>query len=82
MHPFLDTKKLSDEEIIERLGKAYQHLNYQTAMGHTPTIQSIKEVITSLEDERKNRLQKTIDDEIARKYPNPNKSIDLGKLEE
>ena len=82
MHPFLDTSKLTDEEIIERLGKAYTFMNEQTALGHTPTVLSIKEVIQSLEGERTKRMQKLIDEESKRKNPTELNSIDIGKLEE
>jgi hypothetical protein len=81
MHPFLDTSKLTDEEIIERLGKAYLFMNTQVALGHTPTVLSIKDVIQSLEDERSKRLQNLIDDEFKRKFPDDLKPIEIGKLE-
>lgn len=82
MHPFLDVSKLSDEEIIERLGKAYTFMNMQKTLGHTPAVLSIKEVIQSLEDERSLRMQKLINEEYTRKFPEANKPIELGKLEE
>ena len=81
MHPFLDVSKLSDEELIERLGRAYIYMNNQVALGHTPTVISIKEVIQDLEDERQTRLQKTMAEESARKFPDAHKPIELGKLE-
>ena len=81
MHPFLDVNKLTDEEIIERLGKAYTFLNNQQALGHNPTVHSIREVIQSLEDERQKRMQKMMDDEFKRKNPKDDKPIELGKLE-
>lgn len=82
MHPFLDVSKLTDEEITERLGKAYLYLSQQTALGHTPTVLSIKEVITSLETERHDRSQKIIEEETKRKFPKDREPISLGKLEE
>lgn len=82
MHPFLDVTKLTDEEIIDRLGKAYSYMNYQVSLGHNPTVQSIKEIIQSLEDERRDRLNRTMDEEYKKKYPDANAPIDLGKLEE
>ena len=82
MHPFLNVTKLTDEEIIERLGKAYTHMNYQKALGHSPTVLSIQEVIQSLEDERHSRMQKMMDDEFKRKYPKDQDPIELGKLED
>jgi hypothetical protein len=82
MHPFLDVAKLTDEEIIERLGKAYTHMNYQMSMGHNPTVLSIREVIQSLEDERRNRMNKLMDEESKRKNPKDLDPIELGKLED
>ncbi len=82
MHPFLDVGKLTDEEIIERLGRAYSFMNAQVSLGHTPTVLSIKEVIQSLEGERAKRMEKMMDDEFKRKYPNDLKPIELGKLED
>ena len=82
MHPFLNVSKLTDEEILERLGKAYQYMNFQVGVGHNPTVQSIKEVIQSLEDERRSRLGKQMDEEFKRKYPKADEPLELGKLEE
>jgi hypothetical protein len=82
MHPFLDVNKLTDEEIIERLGKAYSYMNYQSSLGHNSATHSIKEIIQSLEDERNDRMGKRVDDEFKRKYPNDLAPIELGKLEE
>ena len=82
MHPFLDVSKLTDEEIIKRLGKAYVHMNSQVALGHNPTVFSIKEVIQSLEDERRLRMQNRMDDEFKKKYPEDLKPIELGKLDD
>jgi hypothetical protein len=82
MHPFLDVSKLTDEEIIERLGKAYVHMNNQIALGHTPTVLSIKEVIQSLEDERRSRMQKIMFEETKKKYPKMDDPIEIGNLED
>jgi hypothetical protein len=81
MHPFLDVSKLSDEVILERLGRAYTYMNHQTMMGHNPTVQSIKEVIQSLEDERVQRLEKIRTAELEKKNPKANQPLELGKLE-
>jgi len=81
MHPFLDVAKLTDEEIIERLGRAYTFMNMQKTLGHTPAVLSIREVIQALEDERQKRLSKIMDDEHAKKFPDAKKPIELGKLE-
>ena len=81
MGPFLDTSKLTDEEIIEKLNKAYIHLHMQTSLGHNPTVQSIKSIIQSLEDEKFRRMQKVSDEEFKRKNPKDLEPIELGKLE-
>jgi hypothetical protein len=81
MHPFLDTSTLSDEEIINRLSKAYTFMNMQKQLGHNAAVQSIKEVIQALEDERQKRMQNLAREEEKRKNPNTNQSIDLGSLE-
>lgn len=82
MHPFLDTGKLTDEEIIERLGRAYVFMNAQTHLGHGPTVMSIQEVIFSLEDERRKRLDNNMNVEFQKKYPDSLSPIELGKLED
>ena len=81
MHPFLNVSKLTDEEIIERLGKAYTHMNAQSALGHTPTVVSIKEVIQSLEDEKQMRMRRTMDEEYKKKFPKDNDPIEIGKVD-
>lgn len=80
MHPFLEVHKLTDEEIIERLGRAYTYMNAQKSLGHTPTVLSIKDVIQSLEVERESRLRRNMDEEYKRKFPDDTKPIELGKL--
>lgn len=82
MHPFLDVSKLTDEQIIDRLGKAYSYMNAQIGLGHNPTVHSIKEVIESLENERQERQRRNTDEEYKKKYPDANKPLELGKLEE
>ena len=79
MHPFLDVTKLTDEEIIERLGRAYTYMNYQVSLGHNATVQSIKEVIQDLEDERNQRMQKNQDEEYKKKFPESLGPLNVGK---
>lgn len=82
MHPFLDVSKLTDEQIIEKLGKAYSFMNNQVALGHNPTVHSIKEIIQSLENERQERMRRNSDAEFQRKFPDNLKPIELGKVED
>lgn len=81
MHPFLDTSKLSDDEIIDRIGKAYNYMHSQASLGHKATADSIKEVIRVLEDEKNSRMEKSSREDAKRKDPGMNKPIELGKLE-
>ena len=82
MNPLLDTSNLTDDEITEKLNKAYLYLNNQVQLGHNPTVFSIKEIIDTLEAERRKRYEKITDDEYKRKNPNYDKPIELGKLQE
>lgn len=82
MNPLLDTSKLTDDEITERLNKANAYLYNQIQLGHNPTVFSIKEIIESLEAERRKRYEKMSEDEYKRKNPNHDKPIELGKLDE
>lgn len=82
MHPFLDVRSLSDEEILERLGRAYSYMNMQVGLGHSPAVRSILEVVQALEDERRERQQNISDEEFKKKHPDSNKPIELGKLDD
>ena len=81
MHPFLDLQNMTDEQILSRLGKAYSIMAYQTSLGHDSTVHSIREVITSLENEKNSRSQKSATAEFNKKYANDLAPIELGKLE-
>ena len=82
MHPLLDLSKLSDEEILNRISRAHQYLQHQTALGHIPTIESIRSVIHSLEEEKTKRMVNAQAEEFKKKYPTDLNPIELGKLEE
>jgi hypothetical protein len=57
-------------------------MNAQKSLGHTPTVMSIQEVIQSLENERHDRMQKTMDSEYNKKNPTDTSPIELGTLED
>lgn len=82
MHPFLNVGKLTDEQIIERIGRANSYLNMQSSLGHTPTIHSIEEVINSLEEERSLRLRRNTNAEFNRVHPDNLAPIEIGKIED
>lgn len=75
MHPFLDTSKLTDEELIQKLNQANSFLYMQHSLGHTPTVESIKEVIKSLEAERTTRMSSLAEQAFKK---SGNNSIDIG----
>jgi hypothetical protein len=79
MHPFLNTSKLTDEEIIAKLLKARQYLGFQMSTGNMPSIQSIQEVIHFLEAERENRMIARQEEERRKVIDKP---IELGKIEQ
>ncbi len=81
MHPFMDTSDLSDDELTKKLDKAYQYLQQQTGLGHTPTVESIKEIIETLELERSTRLLKAMSGD-QKKIDESLKPIDIGTIED
>lgn len=56
MHPLYDPSSLSDDDIQDKLGKCYQMLNYQSQFGRQATMDSIRQVIDTLEAEKERRI--------------------------
>mgnify|MGYP000154354490 CR=1 FL=1 len=56
MHPLYNPSALSDDDIQDKLAKCYQALNYQSQFGRQPTMDSIRQVIDSLEYEKERRI--------------------------
>ena len=81
MHPFLDPRNLTDDEILEKIGEARYFLHVQTLLGHDPTVLSIKEVLSTLELEKQQRLEKLSEDEQKKKNPKSLDPITLGDLD-
>lgn len=78
-HPFIDLKKLPDEELLDRLKKATSFMNYEISMGRTTTVESIRQVIVALEEERRSRqIDRQMQEMAKSKIPN----IEIGKLED
>lgn len=55
MHPLYNTKDLTDDQLLDKLQKAYEYLSMQSSLGHTDTVESIQSVIDQLEAEKENR---------------------------
>ena len=81
MNPMYDTSKLTDDELLERIGQANTFMHIQTELGHTPTVESIKHVLESLELERITRFQNQTTDEQKKKNPKALDAITLGELD-
>lgn len=78
-HPFIDLKKLPDEELLDRLKKATSFMHYEISMGRTTTVESIRQVIVALEEERRSRqIDRQMQEMAKSKIPN----IEIGKLED
>lgn len=56
MKSFYDYSGLTEDQLYEKLRKAYAYLSMQKALGHSDTIASIEFTIAALEDERTKRI--------------------------
>ena len=87
MHPLYDTSELTDDQIMEKIGKAYTYRAYQESLGRNDTVHSINQTIMRLEEERQTRFQKMISDDQVKKIkgrdniPDPMAPIELGTVD-
>lgn len=82
MHNLIfDPAKLTDDQILEKLGKAYQYLSFQENLGHDSAVASITQTIIALDNERISRFQDSIEADIAHTNPNLLDPIELGTIE-
>lgn len=82
MHPLLDTTDLTDDQITEKLKKAYQYSAMQGQLGHASAVDSINATITALELEKELRFAKMLNDEAEKQNPNANDPLDVGVMGE
>lgn len=75
-HPFLDTSKLTEEEIAEKLQKLFRILSQQDTMGHTAMYQDVLKVIQDLELE----LQKRASDKLIEEEIKNSKDLEFGEV--
>lgn len=81
MQPMFDPSKLKDDELLSRIGQANAYLYMQTQLGHDSAVDSIKDTIAILENERKHRMQLQITTEQLKKYPNALNPVTLGEID-
>jgi len=81
MNPIYDPAALTDDELLEKIGKANAFMHIQSELGHTPTVDSIKHVLESLELERITRFQNQTTEEQKKKNPKSLDAITLGELD-
>lgn len=78
-HPFIDTKSLSDEELIDKLKRATSYMNYEMSMGRIQTVESIRNIVIALDTERANRQ---LDRQIQESKKHTKPPLELGKLQD
>lgn len=82
MHPFMDPKKMTDDQLYDKISQAKQYLGMQQNLGHQSAVDSIEAVILSLELERQDRLEHNIKEETEKQHPDMFDPINLGKIQE
>jgi hypothetical protein len=78
MHPFLNTKDLTDDQLLEKIMKCKQTIAYQSSLGHMDAVDSIEQILDSLILEQQNRQHSTQEAEINKKNPTRYDPIDVG----
>lgn len=85
MHPLYDPSTLTDDEVQDKLGKCYQMLHYQSQFGRQQSMDSIRQVIDTLEYEKErrayNRDQAEQDRMRAKSKNKQSDTIELGKVD-
>lgn len=84
MHPIYDPSKLTDDELLSRLGQAHGYLHMQHQLGHDSAVDSIKETIRALDEERQSRFRRQTTEEQLKKTtgtPDASSTIILGELD-
>lgn len=81
LHPLFDPSELTDDQLYDKLNKAYQYLSQQELLGHTPTVGSIQQTINALENEKIKRFEAHLAEEAEKHMDDILKPIDLGTIE-
>lgn len=80
-HPLYDPSELTDDQILTKLGKCYSYIAQQEALGHDPTVESIKKTILALEGERTDRFDRSMREDASKTNATILDPITLGVLD-
>lgn len=81
LHPHFDPSDFTDDQIYDKLNKAYLYLSQQEQLGHTPTIESIQHTILALENEKVKRFEDMMERENEAANTEELKPINLGTID-
>lgn len=56
-HPFLDTTKLTDDQLMDRIQKCHKILSGEVSMGHTTVVQSARAALDTYQFEWNERMR-------------------------
>jgi len=79
-HPFISAKKLTDDELQQRMQKCQNLLYAEMQCGHTGMVDSIRMQLDVYELELSERMYIQRYDEFAKK--NPDGTIEIGTIQE
>lgn len=81
LHPHFDPSTITDDQLYDKLNKAYQYLSQQEQLGHNPTVASIQHAILALENEKMSRFEAQMAAETDKHNEDLLKPINLGTIE-
>jgi len=81
-YPFIDFKKLSDDELMNRITRCSQILGSEMAYGHSSIVHSARNQLQAYQFEWNERMQARARKEYFEKNPRHDKPIEIGVISE
>jgi len=81
MHPFMDPRSMTDDQLYDKIAQAQSYLAMQSALGHQPAVESIENILFALESERQDRFMRTVEEETKKQNPHMLDPINIGVTE-